>query len=118
MAVPIIIFVVCLAVGVYASSRWLPELESGAVGGLSFFVVCGLLGAAFAVFGLRIYLIVENLEVFPGPGSLKRLTVAQGLETMLWECGVLLGAAAVVYLLAPAATANAGEYSRGAQPPA
>jgi hypothetical protein len=115
MAVPIIIFVVCLAVGVYASSRWLPELASGPVGGLSFFVVCGLVGAAFAVFGLRIYLIVENLEGFLG--SLRRFTVANGLESMLEECGLLLGFAATVYLLAPRASSDTRDPSTGAPPP-
>jgi hypothetical protein len=100
LAVPIIIFVVCLAVGVYASSRWLPELAPGPVGGLSFFVVCGLVGAAFGVFGLRVYLIVENLEGGPG-GTFRRFVVANGIELLLWECGLLLGVAAAVYLLAP-----------------
>lgn len=105
MAVPIIIFVVCVAAGVFAASQWLPDLERGTVGGLSFFVVCGLIGAAVGVIGLRIYGIVENVEGFSG--KFKKLAVANGLEAMLWEDGLLLGLAAAVYLLAPARSGRA-----------
>ena len=101
LAVPIVIFVVCLVAGVFAASQWLPGLAPGLVGGLSFFVVCGILGAALAVFGLRIYDIVESLE--SSSGALQRLVVTTSLEQILWECGLLLGVAAAVYLLAPAA---------------
>lgn len=49
MALP----VVCLVTGVFASARWLPELEHGRVGGITFFAVSGMLGAVVAVLGLH-----------------------------------------------------------------
>ena len=102
VGVPIAIFVVCLAGGVYASSRWLPELAPGSVGGLAFLAVCGLLGAAFAVFGLDIYGIVENFGDFGGVGGIaKRRILADGLESLMWQTGVLVALALAVYLLAP-----------------
>jgi hypothetical protein len=100
VAVPPLIFVVCLAAGVYASSRWLPELAPGRVGGIAFFAVCGLLGAAAAVLGLDIYGIVENLS--DGFAGLDRRRIfADGLESLLWQTGVLVALALAVYLLAP-----------------
>ncbi len=89
----------------YAASRWLPELAPGPVGGLAFFAVCGLLGASLAVFGLDIYGIVDNLTgSFAGLGE--RRILADGLESTLWETGVLVALALAVYLLAPPADAE------------
>jgi hypothetical protein len=104
MAVPIIIFVVCLSAGVFAATKWLPDLAPGPVGGISFFVVCGLVGAALGVFGLNIYLIVETIE--ESSRVFRRLAVSNGLESILWQCGVLIGLAAAVYLVAPAPSAS------------
>ena len=96
------IFVACLGAGVVISSRWLPDLAVGPVGGLAFFVVCGLMGAALGLVGLHIYSIVENLNNFGGlAGTGKGDILAAGLEEMLWEAGSLFGLALVVYLLAP-----------------
>jgi hypothetical protein len=103
MAIPIAIFVVCLSGGVYASSRWLPSLAAGPVGGFAFFAVCGLLGSGLAIAGLRIYTTVDALSVRGGLGLLNREIVAEGLTDMLWEAGTVLGLAAAVYLLAPPA---------------
>lgn len=90
---------VCLCAGVVAGARRLPDLAAGSVGGLAFFVVCGLLGAALALVGLHVYSIVEEWNAFGGikDGEL----VASGLGSMLWEAGSLFGLAAAVYLLAP-----------------
>lgn len=99
IAVPILIFVVCLLAGVFAMSSWLPELAAGSVGGFAFFVVCGLSGSALGVAGLRIYGVIEGVEGEPR-GSFKRLYVANTLTDMLWESGLLLGLAMVIYLLA------------------
>jgi predicted phage tail protein len=99
VAIPIVIFVVCVSAGVFASSRWLPDLASGTIGGLAFFVVCGLLGASLGVVGVQIYSIVRQAEVFERVGG--SALVADGLSALLWQAGVLLGLAAVVYLLAP-----------------
>src|SRR4051794_34648291 len=98
VAVPPVVFVVCLAAGVYASSRWLPDLAAGPMGTLAFFAVCGLLGAAAAVFGLDVYGIVENLS--EGFGSLDKSRIfADGLESLMWQTGVLVALALAVYLL-------------------
>jgi hypothetical protein len=104
MLIPVVIFVACLGVGVGASSRWLPDLATGPVGGLAFFAVCGLLGAALGLVGLHIYSIVEELNNIGGSfgGIGKADVVAAGLESMLWEAGSLFGLAFAVYLLAPA----------------
>jgi hypothetical protein len=100
VAVPIVIFLVCLAGGVWASSRWLPELAPGRVGGIAFFAVCGLLGAAAAVFGLDIYGIVEAVSESYAVLA-KRRVLADGLGSLLWQTGVLVALALAVYLLAP-----------------
>jgi hypothetical protein len=102
MVIPAVIFLACLGAGVVISSRWLPDLAVGPVGGLAFFVVCGLSGAAFGLVGLHIYSIVSELSHFGGLGRLEKgELLADGLEDMLWEVGSLLGLAIVVYLLAP-----------------
>lgn len=105
MLIPVVIFVACLVVSVGASSRWLPDLAAGPVGGLAFFAVCGLLGAALGLVGLHIYSIVEGLNQsggFTGLRNEKAEILASGLASMLWEAGSLFGLAFVVYLLAPA----------------
>jgi predicted phage tail protein len=101
VAIPIVIFVVCISAGVFAGSRWLPDLAGGTIGGLAFFVVCGLLGASLGVAGLQIYSIVRQQELLGRLGS--SAIVADGLSAILWQAGSLLGLAAVVYLLAPRA---------------
>jgi hypothetical protein len=101
VAIPIVIFVVCVSAGVFASSRWLPDLAGGTIGGLAFFVVCGLLGAALGLVGLQIYLMVRQAEAFGRIGG--SAITADGLSAILWQAGTLLGLAAVVYLLAPRA---------------
>lgn len=104
MGVPILIFIVCFSVGTVASGHMLPDLAAGPVGGLAFFVVCGLLGAAFGLLALHIYLIVFALHHtggFQGLADFKAETVANGIDSILLEAGVLVGLAAGVYLLAP-----------------
>jgi hypothetical protein len=111
MLIPIVIFIFCLSTGVVASARWLPDFAEGMVGGLAFFGVCGLLGTALALVGLRIYLIVEGIEHYAvsltGIGRADIITT--GLANMLWEAGSLLGFAMIVYLLAPGAPEMADE---------
>lgn len=102
VAVPIVIFVFCVSAGVFASSRWLPDLAGGTVGGLALFVVCGLLGASLGLVGLQIYSTVRQAEVL-GRIAGSSTIVANGLSAILWQAGSLLGLAAVVYLLAPRA---------------
>ena len=101
MIVPIVIFIACLGAGVTAAARWLPDLGVGPRGGLAFFVMCGLLGAAAGIVGLRTYSIVNSIGEFKSLGNGE--IVADGLADMLWEAGLLLGLAALVYLLAPGA---------------
>jgi hypothetical protein len=101
MIVPIVIFLACLGAGVTAAARWLPDLAVGPRGGLAFFVVCGLLGAAAGIIGLRIYSIANSIGEFKSLGNGE--IVADGLADMLWEAGLLLGLATLIYLLAPAA---------------
>lgn len=101
MAVPVLVFLICFGVGVVAAARWLPELAVGPVGGLAFFVVCGLLAAALSIAGLHAYSIYEALH---SPGT--RLVdhgeiMAGGLRNILFDSGTLVALAGIVYLLAP-----------------
>ena len=99
MAVPVVIFVVCIAAGAGACARWQPELSGERTGTIAFFAVSGLMAAALAVFGLGIYSIVENLGDSGILGG--RRILADGLESVLWQTGVLIALALGVYLLAP-----------------
>jgi hypothetical protein len=99
--VPILIFAACLSAGVMASSRWLPDLAAGPVGGFAFFVVCGLLGIALGLVGLHVYSIVEGLGT--ASGNFRKALLADDLASMAWEVASVFGLAVVVYLLAPPA---------------
>jgi hypothetical protein len=103
LLVPALIFFVCFGGGVFIATRWLPDLAVGPVGGMAYFVVCGLIGAALGLLGLRVFLIVEQLKSrgFGSFGDLKATLLAEGLATILFESGLVLGTAAIVYLLAP-----------------
>ncbi len=100
---PIVVFVLCLCGGAIVGSRWLPDLDVGPVGGLAFFVVCGLLGLALALLGEHMYLLVTGLEQFRAQagGVTKGELVAEVLRNTAFEDGTVLGLAVAVYLLAP-----------------
>jgi hypothetical protein len=99
--VPVLIFVVLLSVGAFAGSRWLPDLAAGQVGGLAFFLVCGLIGAGLGILGIHIYLIVEEVRHASLGGYPKGVFVAAGIRAMVFEAGSVFGLAGIVYLLAP-----------------
>ena len=99
--VPVPIFLGCLSVGVVTGARWLPDLAAGQVGGLAFFLVCGMLGTALGLLGVHIYLIVEELDHISGSVAIHREIVGEGIRDTVFEVGSLLGFAAVIYLLAP-----------------
>jgi hypothetical protein len=97
VAVPIIIAAVCFGGGIFAASRWLPELASDEVGGLAFFAVCGLLGIVLALIGVHVYLLVVAVELASG----RAVVVAGELAAGLRDVGTVLGLACAVFLLAP-----------------
>ncbi len=98
MLVPIIVAVVCFAAGVFASSRWLPDLDAGTLGTIAFFVVCGLCGAVVAIVGNYIYLIVREAE----HTEFETIRPTAGLlVAMLGDAGTVAGLALIAYLLAP-----------------
>jgi hypothetical protein len=66
---------------------------------LAYFSACGLVGAALGVVGLRLYWTIEEMENGPGP-FFNRIELAAGLESVLWEAGLLLALAIGVYVLA------------------
>jgi hypothetical protein len=101
MLVPVLIFVVALSAGAVAAARWLPDLAAGPVGGLAFFVVCGLSGAGLGLFGVHLYLIVEEAKRATGGVYPKGVFIAAGIRAMTFEVGSLFGLASIVYLLAP-----------------
>jgi hypothetical protein len=115
MLIPVAIYIGCLCVGLFASAHWLPDLADGTVGGLAFFAVCGLLGAASALVGLHIYSIVHGLGGTSG-SFLRSELVASGLNGMLWETGSIAGIATAVYLLAPPEITDQGSGLEGTQP--
>jgi hypothetical protein len=119
MVIPAVIFVVCFFAGVWASTRWLPPLAEGAVGGIAFFGVCGLLGAALGLTGLHIYSIVRTMEDFGGglAGEAKGDLLASGLMQLLFEVGSVFGLALVVYLLAPSSPGAEDRLGSAADPP-
>jgi hypothetical protein len=63
--------------------------------------VCGLLAAAAGLVGLHVYSIANELNTSPS-GVEHGEIFAGGLRNMLFEAGMLLGLAAIIYLLAPA----------------
>jgi hypothetical protein len=102
MVVLIVVAVVCFIAGVGASSRWLPELADGPVGGIAYFIVCGLAGAALSALGLNIDATVRSLE---GTGSnldgIETTILADSLISIMRDCGTIAGLALIAYLLAP-----------------
>lgn len=108
MVVLAIVSAACFIAGVWAASTWLPPLAEGPVGTLVYFVVCGLAGAVLAIFGIRVWGIVRELEeARPLVGSSQLL--ADGMLSLLWESGSLAALTLIAYLLAPKAqAANAG----------
>jgi hypothetical protein len=101
--VPALIFLAGLSIGVLASARWLPDLAPGQVGGLAFFVVCGLIGAAAGLLGVHIYSIVQELDSrsLLGGRLSQGVLLAAELRSLIFEVGSLVGFASIVYLLAP-----------------
>lgn len=110
MLLTLLVFFVCFVGGVLASSRWLPELADGPVGGMAFLAVCGLLGATLGVVGLDALSTVRGLESSSRGFGSDLLT--QGLMEILRDGGTLLGLAAIVYLLAPSPTPADGPARR------
>ena len=106
VAVPIVIAVVCFAAGIYAASRWLPDLAGDQVGGLAFFAVCGLLGIVVALLGVHIYLLVRAAEV-GGLRDEQAILVGGELAAGLRDVGTVFGLACAVFLLAPRLAGNA-----------
>jgi hypothetical protein len=81
----IVIAVVCFFAGAGAASRWLPDLAPGPVGGLAFFAVCGLFGAALAALGVNVDYLVRTLEG-SGPGDLRADEVASARQRHARGC--------------------------------
>jgi 4-hydroxybenzoate polyprenyltransferase len=105
MAVSILVIVVCFVAGTWASSRWLPDLDSGQLGAIAFFVVCGLCGAVLAIIGVDIDAIVR--ETRHTSGEISGEIIAARLAAMLRDSGTVAGLALIVYVLAPRPSRNA-----------
>lgn len=113
VGVPVAVFAGCLIVGVLAATRHLPELPPGKVAGLCYFLVCGMIGAGVAVAGLCIFDAVEAGE----DRFLGAVQVGGVLAQLLWQCGLVFGVAAIVYLLAARVPGHAEhDAPREAQP--
>lgn len=92
-AVPVGVFVGCLIVGTLAAGRALPDLPDTRFAGLIFFAVCGMIGAALALIGLHIFQMVEAGN-FDGAA----IEISGEIVEMLWQTGVVLGVAMLLYL--------------------
>jgi hypothetical protein len=99
--VPIIVAVGCFVAGAAAAARWLPGLAEGLVGGMAFFVVCGLISAGLGLIGVDIYVIVKGLEGAGWGRGINSTILADGLASLLRDGGTLFGLAGIFYLLAP-----------------
>jgi hypothetical protein len=125
MGALVIIAVVCFIAGVAASTRWLPPLADGPVGGLTYFIVCGLAGASLATVGIYVDSTIRALERHGEfTGSLESVIVSDGLLGICRDAGMLAGLALIAYLLAPKALlesddimGSSGEPSAGTTPP-
>jgi hypothetical protein len=76
------------------------------VGGLAFFAVCGLLAAAAALGGLHVYSTIRDIHELGGAQrvggeSESPEILANGMRSILFDSGTLIGLAGIVYLLAP-----------------
>lgn len=106
VAIPVLVFLACFGGAIVASARWLPDLGPGRVGGLAFFVVVGLIGAAAGILGLDVYSTVREIEFSRSDGSSglgKSFAIASGIHNILFDSGALVASAGIVYLLAPPA---------------
>lgn len=97
---PVLIFVVCFGGGAAACTRWLPDLEPGGIGGLAFFCVCGLAGAALAVAGVHLYSIIYEVGREREVDAFGGAFLADGLAEILMNSGTLVALALIVYLMA------------------
>ena len=100
MVVLVVVAAVCFTAGVFAATRWLPELDEGPVGAIAFFVVCGLSGAAAGLIGINVDSVVRALER-EGGANLETFIVTNGLVSILRDSGTIAGLALIAYLLAP-----------------
>jgi hypothetical protein len=78
-------------------------VPSESLNGVAFFAVRWLIGAGFAAVGVQSFLTVRELEAKNGPlnrllGGSSRI-VGNGLESILFNAGILFGLAAIVYLM-------------------
>lgn len=111
MVVLAIVAVACFIGGVWAASTWLPQLADGPIGASVYFVVCGLAGGVLAIFGIRVWGLVRELEEARRFLPSTQL-VADDILSLLWECGSLAALTLITYLLAPKAEPRAGEAER------
>jgi hypothetical protein len=101
MVVLIVVAVVCFIAGIFAVTRWLPDLAEGPVGATAYFVVCGLSAAAVGLVGIDVDQIVRQLARSEGGEDITTLVVAGGLTSILRDAATVAGLALIGYLLAP-----------------
>jgi hypothetical protein len=107
------IFIVCLGAGATLAARWLPPL-AGPRGRWAWLVTCGLLGAAVTAAGLEIYLTARDLNQSRRLDIISQTNanvVASGLRGGVYVVGVLVGLAALIYLLAARSDTRAAQPS-------
>jgi hypothetical protein len=103
--------VICFVAASGAAASWLPDFADGHIGGVAFFVVCGLIAARLAVVGVNVYLLVKDLEGTRLAGGIDTGLVADHVVALLVYAGVLFGLAGIVYLIAPSSSRESSEVS-------
>jgi hypothetical protein len=99
-----------LAAGVWAAAHSLPPLADTREGLIATWLVRGLVGCALAWAAVQIYYTIHayvNLhsnELFPRSGQNRSEILSLTVQSILLLDGILIGAAAIIYLLAPVGT--------------
>jgi hypothetical protein len=102
VAVPILIFVAAIGVGVVVPERGLQPLSKSPTATIAFWATCGLAGIALALAATHVYEILRQLNNanVGGIGNDRADIVAFGIADTLRDVGTVLGLAAIVYVLA------------------
>ncbi len=98
--------VVGLAVGTWSAWRYLPPLAATREGAIAAWVVRGFFGCAVAWAAMQIYYAVHAYATLHPHGEFTRFENRSEILTSTFQSialldGLLIGAAAVIYLLAP-----------------
>jgi hypothetical protein len=110
VGVLILIVIGAFAIGSVLPARRLPDRADGRVAGVALYSVCGLLGIALASVAVHVYELIRQLDQSTqlGLDGQRSDTAANAILATIRDVGPILGLAAAVYLLVPAARPGRG----------